>query len=111
MFTVSTQKIGEVRDVLLETGKSGKPCIIKNPVSLMYRVAKRYKPRLQVSKALEQMCLINEWPAIATIGTMTNKTFCQFFHGIGMYSRILVISRWEILLFVVVLMTNITIIC
>ncbi|KAL0283443.1 UNVERIFIED_CONTAM: hypothetical protein Sradi_7228500 [Sesamum radiatum] len=52
-FAVSEEKLKEVKEVLLATGKYNLSCIVNYPTSLMYSIEKRYKPRLQVLEMLE----------------------------------------------------------
>ncbi|KAL3845839.1 hypothetical protein ACJIZ3_003242 [Penstemon smallii] len=79
LFDVSVKKIKKVKEVLLETGKYDVSCILNNPISLMYSVEKRYKPRLQVLGVLEKRNLIKKWPALLRLAQLTNNKFHEKF--------------------------------
>ncbi|KAK4434189.1 hypothetical protein Salat_0581600 [Sesamum alatum] len=79
VFGVSEEKLKEVKEVLLATGKYNLSCIINYPTSLMYSVEKRYKPRLQVLEMLESKNMIQSWPKIKTLCPMPNKRFYEKF--------------------------------
>lgn len=79
VFVLSEQKIKSVKEVLLETGKYDMSCIVSCPMSLAYSVEKRYKPRLQVLKVLEKRKMIEKWPKLSTLYTMSDRDFSQKF--------------------------------
>ncbi|KAL7127775.1 hypothetical protein ABFS83_14G273900 [Erythranthe nasuta] len=81
VFGVSEKKIKEVKDVLFATGKYKMSCIVKNPVSFMYSVEKRYKPRFKVLEILESEGLIEKWPCLAVLCRMSGKKFYEKFVG------------------------------
>ncbi|KAL0366418.1 UNVERIFIED_CONTAM: hypothetical protein Sradi_3531900 [Sesamum radiatum] len=80
-FAVSEEKLKEVKEVLLATGKYNLSCIVNYPTSLMYSIEKRYKPRLQVLEMLESKNMIQSWPKFSTLCIMSNKSFHEKFIG------------------------------
>lgn len=81
VFTVSEQKIKEVKEILLATGKYKTSCIVSSPVSMMYSVEKRYKPRIKVLEVLESKKVIERWPCLAVLCRMSDKDFYDKFVG------------------------------
>ncbi|KAK6116130.1 hypothetical protein DH2020_008399 [Rehmannia glutinosa] len=81
VFGVSEEKIKEVKELLLATGKYNMSCIVNNPVSFMYSVEKRYKPRLRVLEMLESRNVIESWPGVGTLCRMSDKKFYEKFVG------------------------------
>ncbi|KAL6527253.1 hypothetical protein OROGR_016343 [Orobanche gracilis] len=81
VFGVSVEKIKEIKDLILATGKYKVSCIVNNPVSFMYSVEKRYRPRLKVLEALESKNVIESWPGFGTLCRMSDKKFYDKFVG------------------------------
>ncbi|KAL2232044.1 transcription termination factor MTERF2, chloroplastic-like [Sesamum indicum] len=75
LFSGSMEKIRNVKEVLLATGKISMSCIVKNPMSLACSIEKRYKPRLRILEMLESRNLIENWPSLGTIYTYTDDKF------------------------------------
>ncbi|KAL7085552.1 hypothetical protein ACP275_14G287700 [Erythranthe tilingii] len=78
---VSETKIKEVKEVLLATGKYKMSCIVKDPISLMYSVEKRYKPRIRVLEVLESRNVIVRWPCLSVLCRVSEKDFFEKFVG------------------------------
>ncbi|CAA0840782.1 Unknown protein [Striga hermonthica] len=81
VFGVSGEKINEVREVVLATGKYELSCILKNPIAFMYSVENRYKPRFKVLGVLERENLIESWPNFATLCRLSDRKFYDKFVG------------------------------
>ncbi|KAL6573282.1 hypothetical protein OROHE_001741 [Orobanche hederae] len=81
VFGVSVEKIKEIKDLILATGKYKASCFVDNPVSFMYSVEKRYKPRLKVLEVLESKNVIESWPSFGTLCRMSDKKFYDKFVG------------------------------
>ncbi|KAK6131138.1 hypothetical protein DH2020_035117 [Rehmannia glutinosa] len=66
VFSVSEEKINNVIELLLATGRYSTLCIARFPNSLMYSIETRYKPRLHALETLEKKNLIENWPMCAS---------------------------------------------
>ncbi|KAL3845806.1 hypothetical protein ACJIZ3_003209 [Penstemon smallii] len=75
VFAVSEDKMKKLKEVLLSTGKYDAMCIVKNPTSLGCSIEKRYKPRLQVLRTLENKNLIQSWPSFRTMYNINDADF------------------------------------
>ncbi|CAA0840783.1 Unknown protein [Striga hermonthica] len=80
-FGVSAEKINEVKEVILATGKYEFSCILKNPVAFTYSVENRFKPRCKVLGVLERENLIKSWPSLATLCRLSDRKFYDKFVG------------------------------
>ncbi|XP_073142763.1 uncharacterized protein [Henckelia pumila] len=78
VFCVSEEKIKNISELLLATGKYNTLCIVNRPTSLMYS-SERYKPRLQVLKHLENSNLLDEWPSLGILCGMKDEEFLKKF--------------------------------
>ncbi|XP_075518808.1 uncharacterized protein LOC142552833 [Primulina tabacum] len=78
-FTISKEKMKMVKEVLLASGKYDMSTIVNYPVSLMYSVEKRYKPRLEVLRILETKKLIENWPSLGVLCTISDAQFSERF--------------------------------
>ncbi|XP_073066654.1 uncharacterized protein [Primulina eburnea] len=79
VFTISKEKMKMVKEVLLASGKYDLSSIVHYPVSLMYSIEKRYKPRLQVLRILETKKLIENWPSLGLLCSISNAHFSDRF--------------------------------
>ncbi|GER40277.1 mitochondrial transcription termination factor-like [Striga asiatica] len=81
VFGVSEEKINEVREVVLATGKYELSCILKNPIAFMHSVENRFKPRVKVLGVLERERenLIECWPNFATLCRLSDRKFYEKF--------------------------------
>lgn len=68
-----------IYEFLLATGKYNTLCIVNKPTSLMYRSEERYKPRLQVLEHFENRNLLEEWPSLGILCSMTDEEFRKKF--------------------------------
>ncbi|KAL3830444.1 hypothetical protein ACJIZ3_019246 [Penstemon smallii] len=81
IFGSSEKKMKELIKVLLATGKYDMSCIIRNPTSFSRSIEKNFKPRLHVLQILESENLIQNWPSLSSLCTMSVKKFFERFVG------------------------------
>ncbi|XP_051126416.1 transcription termination factor MTERF15, mitochondrial-like [Andrographis paniculata] len=77
VFGYSEERIKEAKKVLLRNGKYDWSCIVAHPVSLVYSLEKRHKPRLRVLELLEGKKLIQGWPSFSIFYRMSNLRFYE----------------------------------
>ncbi|KZV28916.1 hypothetical protein F511_13711 [Dorcoceras hygrometricum] len=77
VFCTSKEKTKMVKELLLASGKYDLSSIVNYPISLMYSVEKRYKPRLHVLRILETEKLIDDWPSLRMLCMMSNAQFFE----------------------------------
>lgn len=76
-FGVSVKKMNKVKEILVSTGKYDIACIASHPLTLMFSIETRFKPRLQVLGALESKNLIKKWPSIYSLTCITDREFIK----------------------------------
>lgn len=79
MFSITPARFKRAMDVILATGKYDTRCIINNPMALSCSIEKRYMPRFQILEILESKNLIEDWPGLASIYSMSNEKFLTRF--------------------------------
>ncbi|PIN22419.1 hypothetical protein CDL12_04868 [Handroanthus impetiginosus] len=75
VFSVSEEKIKNIIELLLATGRYSTLSIVRYPKSLMYSIEDRYKPRLHALSALDKKNLIQDWPSLGTLCKTSDGTF------------------------------------
>ncbi|KAG6438171.1 hypothetical protein SASPL_103108 [Salvia splendens] len=75
----SNQKMKEVIEFLLATGKYHTSSIVASPSALVWSIEKRLEPRMQILMLLESWYLIKKWPCLAVVTTLTNARFFNRF--------------------------------
>ena len=66
-------------EFLLATGKFSISSIVNRPVALGYNIEKRLEPRLQILRLLENRNLIEKWPSLSVVSSITDYMFFDKF--------------------------------
>ncbi|GER37493.1 mitochondrial transcription termination factorfamily protein, partial [Striga asiatica] len=77
VFCVSQDKMRIVKKLLLGTGKYDASSIAEFPRVLLFSIEKRCKPRFEVLGMLESRGLIEEWPSLCLICSLTDEQFFE----------------------------------
>ncbi|XP_057780864.1 uncharacterized protein LOC130999356 [Salvia miltiorrhiza] len=75
VFSLSGKKMKNVTELLLATGKYDLSSIVTCPAALGYSMKKRIEPRLQILRLLESRSLIEKWPSLSRVVTLTEDRF------------------------------------
>ncbi|XP_057784516.1 uncharacterized protein LOC131001899 [Salvia miltiorrhiza] len=79
VFTAPGKKVKNVIELLLATGKYNISSIATAPSALGCSIEKRLEPRLQILRLLESRNLIEKWPALSRVATLTDDGFFDRF--------------------------------
>ncbi|XP_009369665.1 uncharacterized protein LOC103959053 isoform X1 [Pyrus x bretschneideri] len=79
VFAVSENKIKEVTELLLSTGKFDISFIVNRPELLIYSVEHRLKPRLRVMEILEKKKLLGKKHNLITICKYSKQKFAELY--------------------------------
>ncbi|XP_057780865.1 uncharacterized protein LOC130999358 [Salvia miltiorrhiza] len=79
VFAQTEEKMKNVVEHLLATGRYKISSIVTCPAALGYSVKKRIEPRLQILRLLESRSLIEKWPKLSAVATLTEDRFFDRF--------------------------------
>ncbi|XP_057780862.1 uncharacterized protein LOC130999353 [Salvia miltiorrhiza] len=79
VFSQSEEKMKNVTEHLLATGRYKISSIVTCPVALQCSVKKTLEPRLQILRLLESMSLIEKWPSLSAVARLQEVRFFDRF--------------------------------
>lgn len=79
VFSASGKKMKEVIEFLLASGRYDTSSIVASPSALVCSIEKRLEPRMQILMLLESRYLIEKWPCLAVVSTLTDARFFDRF--------------------------------